>query len=85
MQRPTAWLRARNADWAYHASPLKRPREELLLYAFFSATLESLTLENGMPTLRTARAFPSAKSSPSDTLPRNTAISTAPASSFTAT
>ena len=56
----------------YHWSPVSSPREgpwppPALLYAFFCCTLVSITEGNGMPTISTARALSSAKSSPSDT------------------
>ena len=49
-----------------------------MLYSFFNRTFTSPTAGNGIPTQNTARAFSSAKSKPSLTLPRYTARKTAP-------
>ena len=77
--RPTAWFNARNACCEYHWSPESNPRvTPSLLYSRLSSTRLSLTLGYGTPTTTTPLALASAKSIPSETLPRTTANKTAP-------
>ena len=78
---PKAWLRALKAWISYHCLPCNMFSSFdlfLSLYFIFSSTLGSFQFGKGIPTHITARALLSAKSSPSLTFPRHTAIKSAP-------